>query len=156
MTLDTEDDFVYMDAYVNYLVNTLGDATVDTHLLSRTDQDISLIQSDMNSNSTVNVFDLFLLKKKLGENRVSTENAIEFTQNEPGKWKITDAAAGKTVPCIFGGKGGYMATIVYGYWDAALNDGISAWVQDDATSFGSMKSNSNQEITVPLMCLKLL
>ena len=30
MTPDTEDDYVYMDEYVNYLVNTLGDSTTAT------------------------------------------------------------------------------------------------------------------------------
>ncbi|MBQ8296199.1 MAG: hypothetical protein IJX77_00270 [Ruminococcus sp.] len=30
MTPDTEDDYVYMDEYVNYLVNTLGDSTTST------------------------------------------------------------------------------------------------------------------------------
>ncbi len=41
-----------------------------------------------------------------------------------------------------------MATIVYGYWDTALNDSIGAWVQDDTTSFGSLTFNGNKEITV--------
>lgn len=118
------------------------------HLLCRRDADISFTQSDMDSDGSVNAFDLCILKKKLGENRAPIEYPVEFTQSEAGKWKISNDAAGKTVTCTFGGKGGYMATIVYGYWDNALNNGIGAWVQDDTTSFGSMKFNSDQEITV--------
>ncbi len=145
----SEDDFILVgDVDMNGVVNDADAVRLQDHLLCREDAVISFTQSDIDGNGTVNAFDLAALKKKLRENTVPVEYPVEFTQSEPGKWKIPNDVAGKTVTCTFGGKGGYMATIVYGYWDTALNDGVGAWVQDDTTSFGSLKFNSNQEITV--------
>ncbi len=130
---------------------TLDDADVlclHNYLHRRGEMPISLAKGDMDGDGTLNAFDLAILKRKCRENTVPEEQPVNFSQSEAGKWKITDDVAGKTITCTFGGKGGYMATIVYGYWDTALGDGYGAWVQDETTSLGSRKFNSNQELTV--------
>lgn len=140
--------------------DTDGDAdNADAVLLQKyisgvSDTAASLKNSDMNGDGTVNIFDLCILKSELAAADVPDVIDVPFEPGSAvGKWKLPDGLEGKTLTCTFTGSGGYHATIGFGYWDASLNDGYGAWVQDDTTTIGTVKFNSSGEgeilFTVP-------
>ncbi len=113
-------------------------------LLQRPSAAIAGRNADLDHDGMVTAFDLAMLKRMLIMDIVPEELPVFYEMTEAGKWKVREDMAGNTLTCTFSGKGGYTATIGYGYWDTAEN----VWVQDETTQFESMTFNSSKELTV--------
>ena len=114
---------------------------------------ISAENADLNGDKRLNAADLSLLKQKLLQNDTDEKAVIfaDFTEEETGKWRMTNGLGGKTVTFCVNAESGTAVNMGWGYWDPyQVNEATGAdgkWIQN---SLGTLKPDENGiiEITV--------
>ncbi len=113
------------DATVNAEdVNCLQD-----YLLARDTTHISRENSDLDHDERMNAFDLAILKRKLVKGEISESPAVsvEYVEETPAAWRISDGLDDRTVTFHLSAEPGSTINTGWGYWDQnyVKNDGTT-------------------------------
>ncbi len=162
----TADDAAMMgDVNMDGVVDVQDIQALQSHLLVESDAAISAAQSDLSADSSLNAFDLAILKKRIGTwNTVPvTENLAGFWPTKDGQWRIKNGMSDQTLTCVFTGDPGNGLRLAYGYWDtAAVNPETGStgmWFNNDDTYLGTHTFDADGKayvtFTVPANCSSL-
>ncbi len=133
-------------------VNLEDIVRLQEHIAGKETVHISPDNSDINSDSGMNVLDLCLLKKKLrsGDADDSPIISVDYTEEKTAAWRISDGIGGRTVSFHIEAEAGSSVNTSWGYWDSnyANNDGSTGkWIQNSSTRY-TLDENGQAVITV--------
>lgn len=144
----------------------LGDVNIDgnvdeadiqalsDYILTRNNNEISFVNSELISDGAVDVYDLIALRSRItGWNtQIETAELVAYWATKTGQWRIKNGMDGRTVTCVFSGEPGNKLNIGYGYWDPVTintetgNAGV--WIHNDTTKLGIFTFDENGEAIV--------
>ncbi len=131
--LTTESNVAYGDVNADGTVDMVDAALLQAYLAGDPNADISMHAGDVTRDGSVNIFDLFALKRILYVPEVVPETPVDYELVKAGEWLMGDEIAGKTLTCTFHGKMDCRAGVGYGYTAA---DGT--WHHNDETKMGTI------------------
>ncbi len=154
-TLQVKNFYLDGDSTEDGEVNTEDVQRLSEYLLGKETGHISADNSELSNDSNLNVFDLCILKRKLTNGNVE-ENpliSVDFTEEQPAKWRITDGLGGRNVSFSLNAQPDSLLNIGWGYWDGdyANADGTTGkWIQFSLGEFTADENGSlNVSIDVP-------
>lgn len=112
------------------------------HLGGKETTHISSDNSDIDADSSMNVFDLCLLRKKLqsGEEAEKPMIYVDYVEETTAAWRISDGLGGRTVTFTIEAEPGSTINTGWGYWDGE-------YIKEDGTT-GKWFSNSGGKHTL--------
>ncbi|MBQ8688725.1 MAG: endoglucanase [Ruminococcus sp.] len=154
----TDEDYILSgDVNEDSVVDTLDAQLLADWLVQKPGTKLSLTHADMLSDGSVNVFDLSMLRRKLGEIPVPEEKEPvkqAFWETDTATWKVKNGMGGKTITCTLKGEPGYRMNMGYGYWDTiGINPetgNAGVWVNNDSTKINSVVFDENGKAVVEI------
>lgn len=83
---------------------------------------ISFENADICSDGSIDSFDLVGLRKMMGTEIPAAVMSVGFTQEDTGKWRMTDGLGGRTVTFRLKAESGNKANMGWGYWDPSAEN----------------------------------
>ncbi len=133
-------------------VNTEDVRRLQDYVLGKEGGHLSVENSELTADETLNAFDLCLLKKKLqsGETAESPVISVDYVEENTAAWRISDGLGGKTVTFHLEAQPGYIVNGGWGYWDGnyANADGSTGkWISFSLGKY-TLDENGTAEITI--------
>lgn len=149
------DDYTMLgDVNIDGNVDEADIKALSDYILTKNNNEISYVNSELISDGAVDVYDLIALRSRItGWNtQIETAELVAYWATKTGQWRIKNGMGGKTVTCVFGGEPGNKLNIGYGYWDpVSINSetgNAGVWIHNDTTKLGNFTFNENGEAVV--------
>lgn len=149
------DDYTMLgDVNIDGNVDEADIKALSDYILTKNNNEISYVNSELISDGAVDVYDLIALRSRItGWNtQIETAELVAYWATKTGQWRIKNGMGGKTVTCVFGGEPGNKLNIGYGYWDpVSINSetgNAGVWIHNDTTKLGNFTFDENGEAVV--------